>query len=140
MKNEIEPTAAYLRIGLSDLPTEETDIRKKAEILIALDQSVKTTQQKMSSLKQELLNIVKERPLEVGEQMIVYVGGSEGLVLNRDAIKKALMEKFHTSELAVESFLASVSSKKIMNPYVKVISKAAVSRMANTLNKKSIEV
>jgi len=130
MKNEKSPSEVLKRMGFADITPDQ---QHKAQMLISLNKGIKTARQKVSSLKQELLPVVQQQPIQVGDDIVIYVAGSKGTAISKQKLKQILMQEFHMSEMAAEAFIIKISVEKLMHPYVKVVSKTVLDRTAQIL-------
>lgn len=118
-------------VAFADLTPEQLT---KAKTLVTLYKGVKSAQNQITSIKKDLIGAVKESgPIEVDGYVLAFVNGSEGLVISRDKIKSYLMEKYKYSEMMVEAFLAQISTKKTLLPSMKLIPKASLEKITQSL-------
>lgn len=97
---------------------------KKVQDLILLVKTGDDIKAKQDSIKQDILPQVQELGIiESGDRAVIYVDGSKGLTINRQAIKDAIMRKFNMSEMAAEAVLAEASKERLINPYIKIMSR-----------------
>lgn len=131
MKNEKSPSEVLKKMAFAD--TAMSDPQRKAQMLISLNKGVKSAKEKINSLKQELLPVVQKQPIQIGDDVIIYVAGSKGTVMNKARLKQVLMEELHMTEMAAEAFIIKISTEKLMHPYAKVVSRSALDRVAQSL-------
>ena len=77
----------------------------------------------MDVLKQRLKPIAENGVIRTDEGSIVYVNGSVSTYVTKDNVKTMLMEKLNLSESMAIQLIEAGASEKIMQSYVKVMSK-----------------
>lgn len=119
-------------VSFADLTPEQ---KSKAESLVTLYKGSKAAQTKISELKNELLPAIKDNdtPIEIDGYVLVYVNGSEVLVLNRDKLKAKIMNDFKLSEMAAEAWITQICTKKENNSTLKLMARASLDKISQTL-------
>ena len=121
----------FNKIAFADA-TPET--MQKVQNLILLVKTSDDIKAKQDSIKKEILPQVQELGIiESGDKAVIYVDGSKGLTINRQAIKEVLMRKFSLSEMAAEAVLAEASHERLISPYIKIMSRESFAKMKNML-------
>ena len=110
------------------------EVMSKVRNLIMLSKTQDDIKSKTDSIKKEILPAVKDiGVIEDQDRAVIYVDGSEGLTINRNAIKEVLMRKMKMSEMAAEAILAEASHKRIIPPYIKIMSKQNFAKIKSML-------
>jgi len=111
-------------MSFAELTAEE--LKKKGTDLIRLLKDITSAKAQAATLKEEIMPYAANQPVETDEGTIVYVGGSEGQVMNRTVLRNKMVEMFKIDPARAEALLNSASAKKLIDAYLKVMKKKPV--------------
>jgi hypothetical protein len=109
-------------MAFADTLTRE-QLVEKGKNLLNMMQNIANMQTSLAKQKADIAPYIVKDPLMLPEGTVVYVEGSESQSLNRNNLKKILMERLRVSEAVAETILNSGSTKKFIQGYIKVMTK-----------------